>query len=157
MKAKQGQKVMDGAEQFLEDGERVVAGIVAAARGNTIAKASGIAAARGIGSQIAGKQTSAAGAAGLVVESPMGLVATDRRLLTLKITTPWGFGMGGTVKDLLSSVPLSAVESIEVKRLGVGRSIHLTVNGSEFKLECGAGADAQGLADAVEQGRPVTA
>lgn len=41
MKAMQGQKVMDGAAQFLEQGEEVLAGIVAAARGNTMAVAGG--------------------------------------------------------------------------------------------------------------------
>lgn len=153
MKAMQGQKVMDGAEPFLEPGERVLAGIVAAARGNTTASAGGGVIVREIGNRKAGKQTRAAADAGLVVQSPMGLVVTDRRLLTLRISMPWGFGLGGTVKELLSAVPLDDVERIEVKRLGVGKKLVLAVRGSEFTLEAGAGADAQGLADALERAR----
>jgi hypothetical protein len=157
MKAMQGQKVIDGAEPFLEAGERVLAGIVAQARGHTTAAASGGIIAREIGHHKAGKQTAAAADAGLVVKSPMGLVVTDRRLLTLAISMPWGFGLGGNVKELLSAVPIEDVQDIEVKRLGVGKKITLTVRGTEFKLEAGAGADAQGLADAVQQTRGLAA
>jgi len=131
-----------------------LAGIVVAARGNTTSVASGAnLIASGIGSHQAGKHTRAAAEAGLVVSSPMGLVVTDRRLITLRISTPWGFGLGGSVKGLLSAVALSDVEHVEVKRLAVGKSITLTVRGSDFKLEAGAGADAQGLADTLEQAR----
>lgn len=150
---KQGQKVVDGAQPYLEAGEEMLIGLVAQARGATTARAGEGAIARGVGDKWAGGNTNKAAGAGLVVESPMGLVLTDRRLMTLKISTPWGFGLGGSVKELLSAVPLEAVDSIGIKRLGVGRSIHLTVRGTEFKLECGAGADAQGLADAFEQTR----
>jgi hypothetical protein len=148
---KQGQKIIDGAEQFLEPGERVVAGAIAQARGHTLVAAGGAGsmAAREIGLRKTGKQTDAAADAGLVVASPMGLVATDRRLLTLKISTPWGLGLGGNVKELLSAVPIGEVERAEIKRLGVGRVLTLTVRGVEFKLEAGAGADVQGIADAI--------
>lgn len=153
MKAKQGQKVIDGAAQFLEPGEQVLAGIVAQARGTTLAKAGGGIIASEIGARKAGREHSAAAEAGLVVGSPMGLVVTDRRLMTLGITMPWGLGLGGSVKELLSAVPISDVERFEVKRLGVGRSMTLEVRGTEFKLEAGAGADVQGIADAIERTR----
>jgi hypothetical protein len=153
MKAQAGQKVMDGAAPFLEDGEEALAGIVAAARGNTTAKASGGFIAREIGHSKAGKQRDAAAQAGIVVASPMGVVVTNRRLLTLKISAPLPLGKGGDVKELLSAVPLAAVERIEVKRLLVGKTLKLEVGGSEFKLEAGAGADANGLVQAFEQAR----
>ncbi len=38
--------------------------------------------------------------------------------------------------------------AIEVKRLLVGKVVHVTVGGVSIKLEAGAGADARGLADA---------
>jgi hypothetical protein len=157
MKAMQGQKVMDGAEPFLEAGERVLAGIVAQARGHTTAAAGGLGVASEIGHHKAGKQMAAAAEAGLVVKNPMGVVVTDRRLMTLSISTPWGFGMGGNVKELLSAIPIADVDDIEVKRLGVGKKITITVRGTEFKLEAGAGADAQGLAEALRQTRGLAA
>jgi hypothetical protein len=56
-------------------------------------------------------------------------------------------GKGGDVQDLVSAAPLSEVESIEVKRLLVGKTVTVTVGGASFKLEVGAGADAKGLAE----------
>jgi hypothetical protein len=55
-------------------------------------------------------------------------------------------GKGGDVQDLVSAAALSDVESIEVKRLLVGKTVTVTVSGVSFKLEVGAGADAKGLA-----------
>jgi hypothetical protein len=150
---KAGDKVVEGAAPFLEDGEQALAGIVAAARGHTTRAASGGMIAREIGLRKEGKQKDAAAEAGLVVASPMGVVVTNRRLLTLKISAPLPMGKGGDVKELLSAVPLSDVQRIEVKRLLVGKTLKLEVGGSEFKLEAGAGADANGLVAAFEQAR----
>lgn len=154
---KQGRKIADGAEAYLEPGERLLVALVAQARGATTARVGGNLIANELGARKAGRNADAAGEAGLVVRSPMGLVLTDRRLLTLAISTPWGLGLGGTVKELLSAVPVEDVESIEVKRLAAGRRITLTVRGTEFKLEAGAGADADGLAESLAQLRPEVA
>jgi hypothetical protein len=63
------------------------------------------------------------------------------------MSPPIAMGKGGDVKELVSEVPRSAVESIEVKRLLVGKVVTLTVQGATFKLEVGSGGDAKGLAD----------
>ena len=53
----------------------------------------------------------------------------------------------------MSAVPLSDVDSIEVKRLAVGKTVTVTVRGVPFKLEVGAGANAKGVAQALEQAK----
>jgi len=51
---------------------------------------------------------------------------------------------------------LSEVESIEVKRLLVGKTVTVTINGTSVKLEAGAGADAKGLAEEFRRARAAT-
>jgi hypothetical protein len=79
----------------------------------------------------------------------MALAVTPRRLLSLRITAPIGLGIGMKVKELVSAVPVSEVDSIEVKRLAVGKTVTVTVRGVPFVLEVGAGADAKGVAEAL--------
>jgi hypothetical protein len=150
---KAGEKLIEGVAPHLEAGERALAAIVAASRGNTAAVAGGGIVVRELGNQHKRKQFDAAAEASLVLASPMGLVVTNQRLLTLKISAPLPLGKGGDVKELLSAVPLSAVEEIKVKRLLVGKTLTLTVAGQTFKLEAGAGADANGLVAAFEEAR----
>ena len=70
----------------------------------------------------------------------MALAIADRRLLSLGLGATPGMGMGGEVKTLVSEAPLEAVDSIEIKRLLMGKVVKVTVRGNEFKLEAGAGA-----------------
>jgi hypothetical protein len=152
-------KIKDGAAPFLEQGEEVLAAIVARPRGWTqgTASAGGGAAAGIIGGAIGGKKQqqniSAAEESGFEITSPMALAVTDRRLLSLKISSPVGLGIGGDVKELVSAAPLSEVDSIEVKRLAVGRTVTVTVRGTPFVLEVGAGANAKGVAEAFERAK----
>ena len=83
----------------------------------------------------------------------MALAVTQRRLLSISIAAPIGLGMGGKVKELVSAVPLSEVDSIEVKRLAAGKTITVTVRGTPFVLEVGAGANAKGVAEAFESAK----
>jgi hypothetical protein len=92
-------------------------------------------------------------AGGFELASPMALAITDRRLLSLGLGATPGMGMGGEVKTLVSEAPLEAVDSIEIKRLLMGKVVKVTVRGSEFKLEAGAGANAKGVVEAFEQRR----
>ena len=153
---KQGRKIADGAEAYLEPGERVLTALVAQARGATTAKVGGNLIANELGARKAGKNAATAEEVGLIVRSPMGLVLTDRRLLTFGISTPWGLGLGGAVKELLSEVPVEELEHIDVKRLAVGRRITLGLRGHEFKLETGAGGEADALAEHFEELRGAT-
>ena len=64
---------------------------------------------------------------------------TDQRLLTVKV----GFTLGGTVngvKEVLSTIGVGEVESIEAKRFGLGGVLTVTARGAEpIKLECQVG------------------
>jgi hypothetical protein len=152
-------KIKEGAAPFLEQGEEVLAAIVARPRGWTQAGASagGGAAAGLIGGALGGKKqqqnVAAAEESGFEITSPMALAVTDRRLLSLKISNPVGLGIGGEVKELVSSAPLSEVDSIEVKRLAVGKTVTVTVRGTPFVLEVGAGANAKGVAEEFERAK----
>ena len=154
-------KIKDGAAPYLEQGEEVLAAIVARPRGWTQSAASpgGGAAAGLIGGAIGGKKqqknVEAANESGFEITSPMALAVTDRRLLSLKISNPVGLGIGGDVKELVSAAPLGDVDSIEVKRLAVGKTVTVTVRGTPFVLEVGAGANAKGVADEFERAKAV--
>jgi hypothetical protein len=90
---------------------------------------------------------------GLRLTSPMALALTDSRLLVLSISRPIAMGKGGDVKELVSAVPLSEVDSIEVKRLLVGKVVIVTVRGSAVKLEAGPGSNTKGLAEESARAR----
>jgi hypothetical protein len=151
VKSKQEEKVKEGARQFLEDGEEIAAAVVARPRGWTQQHAGSMLLG---GSQQAKAQAGAEGA-GIRLASPMAVVVTDRRLLTLELGAVVGMGAGGAVKELLSSVPIAEVDSIELKRLLVGKIIKLQIRGSEIKLEVNGAADAKGLQEAVERAKAV--
>jgi hypothetical protein len=152
-------KIKEGAAPFLEPGEEVVAAVVARPRGWTQSNASpgGGFAAGMVGGAIGGKQQrrniDAAESAGFELASPMALAVTPRRVLSLKIAAPIGLGMGGKVKELVSAVPVSEVDAIEVKRLAVGKTVTVTINDVPFVLEVGAGANANGVAEAFRQAK----
>jgi hypothetical protein len=142
----QERTIADGAARFMEPGEEVLAAIVAAPRGHTqsVAGAMELGAAQQRGANAAAEQ------AGLRLAAPMAVALTARRLLTLRIGAPIGLGIGGQVKDLLSAVPIEDVDSIEVKRLLLGKRITLSVRGASIKLEANAAAGANRLVDAFE-------
>jgi hypothetical protein len=152
-------KIKEGAAPFLEPGEEVLAAIVARPRGWTQSNASagGGAVAGTIGREIGGrkqrKNIEAGQETGFELASPMALAVTQRRLLSLKVTAPIGLGIGMKVKELVSAVPVGEVESIEVKRLAAGKTITVSVRGVPFVLEAGAGADAKGVAEALERAK----
>ena len=152
-------KIKECAAPFLEQGEEVLAAIVARPRGWTQSSASpgGGAAAGLIGGAIGGKKQqqnmAAAEDSGFEITSPMALAVTDRRLICFKISNPVGLGIGGDVKELVSAAPLSEVDSIEVKRLAVGKTVTVSVRGTPFVLEVGAGANAKGVAEEFERAR----
>jgi hypothetical protein len=152
-------KIKEGAAPYLDQGEEVLAAIVARPRGWTQSSASpgGGAAAGLIGGAIGGKKQqqniAAAEESGFEITSPMALAVTDRRLICFKISNPVGLGIGGDVKELVSAAPLSEVDSIEVKRLAVGKTVTVNVGGTPFVLEVGAGANAKGVAEEFERAK----
>lgn len=152
-------KIKEGAAPYLEQDEEVLAAIVARPRGWTQSNASpgGGAAAGLVGGAIGGKKQqqnmAAAEDSGFEITSPMALAVTDKRLICFKISNPVGLGIGGDVKELVSAAPLSEVDSIEVKRLAVGKTVTVTVRGTPFVLEVGAGANAKGVAEEFERAK----
>jgi hypothetical protein len=122
----------------------VLAAIIAAPRGHT----QSVAGSMELGAAQKRRAAGAAERAGLELAAPMAVALTQRRLLTLRIGTPVGLGIGGEVKGLLSAVPIDDVDSIEVKRLLLGKTITVTVRGAPIKLEANAAAGAGVLADA---------
>jgi hypothetical protein len=140
------EKIKEQARPYLEAGEQVLAAVIARPRGATTAGAGGLGAGAVGGGKVARQQRAADGA-GLRLASPMALAVTGSRLVVLSVSTPVAMGKGGDVKDLVSSAPLADVESIEVKRLLVGKVLTVTVRGASFRLEVGAGGDVKGLSE----------
>jgi hypothetical protein len=148
-------KIGEGVQPHLDDGERLLATLQGQPRGHTTAAATtGIA--KMIGGRQVRKQREAADAAGLVVKSPMGLALTDRRLLTLEISTTKGFGKATGVTDVLSAVPLADVTGVAAKRVGLAGVLVVAVRGAEFKIETPSVGRAKAFAEAW-QGTRATA
>ncbi len=149
MKSKQEQKVKEEMGPFLEEGEEVRAVLIARPRGWTQSTA---------GSQELGgrqQQNAHGGAedAGIQLASPGAIVLTQKRLLTVQTGEALGMGKGGSVKEILSAVPITDVDSIKVKRLLLGYVVTLKVQGSEFKLEANAAAGAKPMAEALDRAK----
>jgi hypothetical protein len=156
MKSRYEDKIKEGAAPFLEDGEEVLAAFVARPKGWTMSAAGGAgpgAVAANIGNAKQGRAKASGEAAGFQLASPMALAATQRRLLSLKIGSPIGLGIGGKVKELAGAVPLSEVDSVEVKRLGGGQTITITVGGTPVQVEANAMARAKELAEVFNQAK----
>src|SRR5215217_1663095 len=151
--SRQEDKLKEGAAQFLDEGESVLAAFIARPRGWT----QQMAGSHGLGVSQQSQARGGAEEGGFELASPMALAVTERRLLSLETSAPLPMGAGGEPKRLVAAVPLADVDEIKVKRLLVGKVVTVKVRGSEFKLEVGAGADAKGLVDAFEQARAATA
>lgn len=154
MKSKYTEKFAEQAGPYLEEGERVLSACIAQPRGRTLAMVGGGIIDRGIGQHQQGKATAAAEQAGLLVEGPMAIAVTNRRLATFKISAPI-LGRGGNIKEMLSAIPLEAVEAWEFKRFGMKEKTTITVGGTEVKLEGAAGG--KDLNEAYEQARAAAA
>ena len=154
MRSRQEQKAESGARPFLAEGEDVLAVVIAARRGYTqTAAGAATPVVAGLGAAQQGRAEAAAEQVGLRLESPMALVLTPQRLITFRIGTPIGLGIGGKVKDLLSAVPIGDVDSIKTRRLLLGYTITITVRGTSFKLEANALAGAKRLVAAFDRAK----
>jgi hypothetical protein len=140
MKSKYVEKFKAGAVPYLEPGEELQTAFIAQPKGRTLAAAGGGLVTNELGARKMGQAHEAAGEAGLVLGSPMALAISNQRILTFKISTPI-LGRGGDIKELLSAVPLHAVQDVQVKRFGMAKRINITVNNAEVQLESAAGAD----------------
>jgi len=100
-------------------------------------------------------QLPAATAAVLGVREQSGVAVTDvlAGLLARQQMLLVAMGKGGDVKELVSDVPVADVDSIEIKRLLVGKVMTVTVRGTPVKLEVGATGDAKGMADGLARAK----
>jgi hypothetical protein len=145
-------KIKEQARTYLQPGEQILAALIARARGATMASQGNLAG-NFVGGRKVVQQRRAAEGAGLKLTSPMALAMTDQRLLVLKISQIIAMGKGGDVKELVSAVPVADVDSIEIKRLLVGKVMTVTVRGTPVKLEVGATGDAKGMADGLARAK----
>ena len=134
-------------QQFLDPDEHVLAAFQAQARGAGVAKSGMGPAVGAIGGAWAGKSREGASDAGLQLASPMALALTERRVCVFTGKTSGLSGKINEITELVSSAPISAIESIEVKRLLVGKTVRIAMNGGEVKLEVPGGQDPKAFAE----------
>lgn len=118
-------------------------------RGATTAAVGGLAGA--IGGGWAGRQHKGAAAAGVRLGNPGAVAVTPTSLVTMAV----GVGFTGQIKEIqeiLSVVPLSAVDSVVVTRMGLTGVLEISVGGNGFKLE-GKVGDLREFADAFDRAK----
>jgi len=150
MTSRQRTRLRESAATLLEPGEQIlhvqVAQAAGASQSRTTRGVIGGAAGMVVGDAMHKKTEdahAAAGEQGLQLRSPMGLILTDRRIMTLQID-----GMSrGNVKELLSAVGLADVDTVERKKsFGIlGAKIGLTVRGADIDVECTSKSEANDL------------
>lgn len=136
-------KFAEGVRPYLEEGEEVLVSCVAQSRGRTQYIVSGLQ----FGGGQLGQSLAAAKESAVRVENPMALILTDKHLITAKISSPIGLGIGGKVKEVMSVLPFSEIDSISNKRIALRQNISLVVRGTEIKLETNAKASSGELAE----------
>lgn len=131
--------------------EPVLGAAFAKPRGATTAAIGGGAIVDAIGGKRVGDQTKKAEAGGIVLGNPGAVAVTATSLVTMEVKV----SMMGAIKEVtevLSTVPLTEVESLEVKRMGAAGVMEISARGSAFKLEGKAG-DMKEFAASFEQAR----
>ena len=147
--SKHREQIIDGAKGLVQ--EELLGAAFAKPRGATTAGVGGGVIVGEIGAQWSGKQHKGADAAGIQVGNPGAVAVTPTSLLTLSV----GVSMGGQikeVKEVLSTVPLAEVDSLEVKRMGLAGVMEITAGGGSFKLE-GKAKDMKEFAAAFERAK----
>jgi hypothetical protein len=102
-----------------------------------------------IGARWSGKHRKGAAAAGIELGNPGAVAVTPSSLVTMKVKVS-AMGAIKDVTEVLSIVPLTEVDSVEVKRMGMTGVMEITVGGGSFKLE-GKPGDMKELAEVFQQ------
>jgi hypothetical protein len=131
--------------------EEILGAAWAKPRGSTTAAAGGGVIVGEIGARWAGKHRKGAEAANISVANPGAVAITATSLVTMKVKVS-AMGAIKEVTEVLSVVPLGAVDSIEVKRMGLTGVMEISSGGSSFKLE-GKPGDMKELADVFEKAK----
>jgi hypothetical protein len=131
--------------------EEVLGACFAKPRGAAVAMAGGGVIPGEIGARWARKHAKGAESAGIELGNPGAVAVTPTSLVTMAVTV----SLGGQIKDVtevLSTIPLAAVDSIAVKRAGLTGVMEIMAGGGSFKLE-GKVNDMRKLADAFERAK----
>lgn len=130
--SKHRDQIIAAAEGKIE--EELLGAAFAKPRGTTTATAGGGLIPSEIGARWAGKQHKGADTVGLRLGNPGAVAVTPTSVVTMQV----GVSMGGQikeVKDVLSTVPLADIDSVEVKRMGLAGVMVIAAGGATFKLE----------------------
>jgi hypothetical protein len=141
--SKQQEQIIGAARGKLD--EEILGAAWAKPRGAGIAASGGGVVVGEIGARWAGKQRDGAQAAGIALGNPGAIAVTATSLVTMKVKVSV-MGAIKEVTEVLSTVPLGAVDSLEVKRMGMTGVMEIHAGGSSFKLEGKAG-DMKDLAE----------
>jgi len=147
--SKHREQIVAAAEGKVD--EEVLGAAFAKPRGSTTAAAGGGAISSEIGARWAGKHSKAAEGAGIAVGNPGAIAVTPTSLVTMAVKVSFT-GQIKDVTEVLSTVPLADVDSVEVKRMGLAGVMEITAGGRSFKLE-GKVDDMRELADAFERAK----
>jgi hypothetical protein len=118
--------------------EEILGAAFAKPRGATTAGVGGGPIVGEIGARMTGKQSKGAEGAGIELGNPGAVAVTPTSLLTMKVKVSFTGQIKG-IEEVLSTVPLAAIDSLEVKRMGMAGVMEISAGGSSFKLEGKAG------------------
>jgi hypothetical protein len=131
--------------------EQILGAAWAKPRGATTAAAGGGLIASEIGARWAGKHRKGAATAGIEIGNPGAVAVTATSLVTMKVKVS-AMGAIKEVTEVLSVVPLTDIDSLEVKRMGLTGVMEISAGGGTFKLE-GKPGDMKELAEVFDRAR----
>lgn len=131
--------------------EPILGAAFAKPRGATTTAIGGGAIVGAIGGKKVSEQTKGAKAAGIVLGNPGAVAVTAKSLMTMQVKVSFA-GQIKEITEILSSVPLAEVDSLEVKRMGAAGVMEISAHGNSFKLEGKAG-DMKEFATAFERAK----
>ena len=102
-----------------------------------------------IGARWSGKHRKGAEGVGIELGNHGAVAVTPSSLVTMKVKVS-AMGAIKDVTEVLSIVPLTEVDSLEVKRMGMTGVMEITVGGGSFKLE-GKPGDMKEFAEVFQQ------
>lgn len=147
--SKHGEQIAEAANGKIA--EELLGAAFAKPRGSNVADVGGYGVTKAIGDKWAGGNKQGAETAGIVLANPGAIAVTPTSLVSMAIKV----GFSGKIKEVtevLSTVPLADVESLEVKRVGMAGVMEINAGGSSFKLE-GKVNDLREVVDAFDRAR----
>jgi hypothetical protein len=139
---------------YLEPGEELLAANIVQGKGlGKVALAGGVFAAMAVASSRDKKAAANGSADEVQLSSKMGLAVTTRRLLIFKA----GGSMTLSAKELLTAIPISEVNAIDVGKGVVTKPVTITVRGESFQVEAPRAANTDKLLEAFAQAKASSA